>query len=98
MSAGYQVTLDELAAAAGKFGEEGTSLSTVAKGVPESGPDTGDGGLNATLSAVLSATQFLGETLAGQVTAHAGKLHGAHDSYQRSDTDNSQLFDQLTKK
>jgi hypothetical protein len=98
MSAGYQVTLDELAAVAGKFGEEGTSLTAVAKGVPESGPDTGDGGLNATLDAVLSATQFLGETLASQVTAHAGKLRGAHDSYQRSDTDNSQLFDQLTKK
>ena len=98
MSAGYQVTLDELAAAAGKFSEEGQTLATVAKGVPQSGPDTGDGGLNATLSAVLSATQFLGETLAGQVTGHAGKLRGAHDSYQRSDTDNGQLFATLMRK
>ncbi|HEX5402298.1 MAG TPA: DUF6317 family protein [Pseudonocardiaceae bacterium] len=98
MSAGYQVTLDELAAAAGKFGEEGQTLTGVAKGVPQSGPDTGDGGLNATLNAVLSATQLLGETLAGQVTAHAGKLHGAHDSYQRSDTNNQQLFTELMGK
>lgn len=98
MAAGYQVTLDELAAAAGKFDQEGQSLTTVAQGVPQSGPDTGDGGLNATLTAVLSATQFLGETLAGQVTQHGGKLKTAHDNYQRTDAENQQLFDRLMHK
>jgi len=98
MAAGYQVVLDELAAAAGKFDQEGRSLSTVAKGLPQRSPDTGDGGLNATLTAVLAATQFLGATLAGQASDHGGKLTTAHGNYQRSDTDNTRLFDELMKK
>jgi hypothetical protein len=98
MAEGFQVVLDELAAAAGKFDEEGQSLTKVANGLPQSGPDTGDAGLNATLTAVLSATQFLGAALAEQASDHGSKLTTAHDNYRRTDSDNTQLFDQLMKK
>jgi hypothetical protein len=98
MADGYQVVLDELAAAAGKFDQEGQSLTKVANGLPQSGPDTGDGSLNATLTAVLSATQYLGAALAEKATNHGGRLTTAHDNYRRTDSDNTQLFDELMKK
>ncbi len=97
MAAGYQVTLDELAAVAGKFSEEGETLGAVADGVPDKGPDTGGSGLNATLTAVLAATRFLSATLADRVSEHGTKLKGAHDAYRRTDTGNKQLFDELMK-
>jgi hypothetical protein len=97
MAAGYQVTLDELAAVAGTFGHEGETLGSVADGLPDKGPDTGGSGLNATLTAVLAATAYLSATLADRVSQHGTKLTGAHDTYRRTDTDNKQLFDDLMK-
>ncbi|MGH3621457.1 MAG: DUF6317 family protein [Sciscionella sp.] len=98
MTAGYEAMLEELAAAAGTFTQEGRSLQGVAKGLPQGGPDTGDGGLNAALNAVVDAAQLLGEALAAQVSGHGGKLEAAHESYGRSDAGNRRLFTDLMKK
>ena len=95
MAAGYQVTLDELSAAADKFCQEGATLGSVADGVPGKAPDTGASDLNGTLTAVLAAIGFLSATLADRVSEHGTKLAAAHGNYRRTDSANQQLFHEL---
>lgn len=82
-----QYILEDLRKASRVFDSEAKEFDKTAQQTPRSGPDTGDGALNSTLSAVLNNLGFLQQSLATRTESHGTKLAKVASNYATAEED-----------
>jgi hypothetical protein len=97
MGAGYRVLLADLQATASAFNSEADALGRLAPKISPPAVDTGDGGLDATLSALLDTFGVYATALPARVREHGGKLQKCHDNYHRNESDVVELYNNMIK-
>jgi hypothetical protein len=97
MSVWLQVVLDDLKAMAKTFDDEAKNYDSSAPKFLPTPVDSGDASLNQTMKGALDTLSILHHQMTRDIQLHGEKLSYARDSYERHDTDNRQLFDDMTK-
>ncbi len=93
MSAGYQVILGDLAAAARTFTTESQEVADLKSSMNPPMAETGDSAeLDPVLSGLLLSFSALQAGLARKLSAHAQALQNCHDNYVSTDADVERLF------
>jgi hypothetical protein len=93
----FQVILSDLNKAATAFGDGATDFSKAIGDLTHLRYDSGDGGLDQTIGAVLEAIDQLHRQVVGRLRDTGAKLAKAHDAYQRSDVSARELYDNMMK-
>jgi hypothetical protein len=95
MGAGYQVILSDLGQLATAFGNESSTLKTLAPKLAPPPVGTGDAGLDATLQSLLDTFGVYGTALTKALSDHASKLSTCHNNYKQNDADVVLLFNTM---
>jgi hypothetical protein len=90
-----KVVLDDLATMSQQFEQGHADFAAAAEAVKAEPVDTGDGTLNDYLAYVTGRIEELTIKSAELIQEHAGKVKYAHDSYERHDIDNEELFEDM---
>lgn len=94
----YHVVLADLQDMASKFAHESDRYDKIRPKLTPQEAASGDGRLDATMHAVMSTLKVLHANMQSQIEDHGHKLREVHDSYQRQDIDNRELFEDLVPK
>ena len=98
MSDQYHIVLADLQDMASKFAHEADRYEKIRPKLTPSEADSGDDRLNTTMHAVMTSLKVLHAKMLTQIEDHGNKLREVHDSYQRQDIDNRELFEDLVPK
>lgn len=98
MSDQYHVVLADLQEMASNFSREADRYNDLLPNIVPPEADSGDSRLNSAMHGVMASLKVLHAKLDTQIQNHADKLHEAHDSYQRHDSDTKDLFDEMNPK
>lgn len=98
MTDGYQAVLADLQEMASTFTREADDYRQLEPRVSPPPASSGDGRLDATIHAVMATLGSLHDRMATMIEDHGNKLREAHDTYQRRDIDNRELFEDLVPK
>ncbi len=93
----YQTILSDLNKAATAFHDGAADFEKAVGDLTKLRYDSGDGGLDQTIGAVLAALDALRGTVADRLRDTSGKLTKAHDDYQRSDVSARELYDDMMR-
>lgn len=96
MSGGFQVVLSDLQAAASTFHTEATTFKAI---MPSGGPPCPDGGSAEIDEAMHSAVRLLALLhlqMSAVIDEHGSKLQAAHDNYDRTEANLTQLAHDVT--
>ncbi|NJC72126.1 hypothetical protein HC031_20750 [Planosporangium thailandense] len=95
MGDGFQVTLRDLANAAGSFHDGADQFSCALGDVKGLRVDSGDGALNKTIHATLETLDALHVKVVQALHQTGNKLTEVHDNYQRTNLTARELFDSV---
>jgi hypothetical protein len=93
--AGYEVVLDDIRTLSETFDREAGALGDLKSKTNQGAPDTGEGDLTGTLGDVLNNLSTLYQVLVDVIHGHADKLREVHNSYQTSEHDARDLYNQM---
>jgi ABC-type transporter Mla subunit MlaD len=97
MGNGFQATLQDLANAAGSFHEGADQFKKALGDVTTLQVDSGDGGLNETVQAVLAAITALHDRVVQDLQETGENLDKVRADYQRSDVSSRELYDDIMR-
>lgn len=95
MGDGFQVTLRDLANAAGSFHDGADQFSSALGDVKSLRVDSGDAALDETIGATLEALDALHAKVVQGLRETGDKLTEVHDRYQRTDVSARELYDNV---
>ncbi|MBK0868299.1 hypothetical protein INP57_15910 [Saccharopolyspora sp. HNM0986] len=94
----YQAVLADLQDMASTFAREADEYQKIRPKLTPPVADTGDGRLNETTAAVMKTLEVLHAKMIALIEDHGTSVRAAHDSYQKQDIDNRELFEDLVPK
>ena len=97
MGSGFQTTLQDLANAAGSFHDGADQFAKELGGITTMKVDSGDGGLDETVLAVLAAIGALHDRVVQGLRETGDNLDKARADYQRSDVSSRELYDDIMR-
>ncbi|WP_157897326.1 DUF6317 family protein [Mycobacteroides franklinii] len=92
-----QVVLDELNDMSHKFQSGSREYQSASDQLKISAPDSGDGRLNNLISQTLNVIDVLNRQVSGEIEEHGQLIDYAKGAYERHETDNRMLFDDMMK-
>ena len=95
--ADFKAVLKDLQSMSTTFSQQASAYKAITPKLTPPVADSGDGGLNSMMHAVMELMTVLHEQMATAISQNSEKLSTAHDAYQRRDIDNRFLFDDLMK-
>lgn len=95
MGKGYQVVLGDIQNVASAFDTEATTLTSLQGKLSPSPVGTGDGNVDAVLSALLDTFGVYGTAISGKLADHGKKLTTCHNNYKSNDSDVVALFNTM---
>jgi Family of unknown function (DUF6317) len=97
VGSGFQTTLRDLSNAAGSFHDGADQFGQVLGGITGLRVDSGDGGLDGTVSTTMAALDALHTQVVKALRETGDNLTKVRDDYQRSDVSARELYDNVLK-
>jgi hypothetical protein len=97
VGSGFQTTLRDLSNAAGSFHDGSDQFGQVLGGIAGMRVDSGDGGLDSTVSTTMAALDALHTQVVKALRETGDNLTKVRDDYQRSDVSARELYDNVLK-
>lgn len=97
MGSGFQTTLQDLANAAGSFHDGADQFKKALGDIASLKVDSGAGGLDETVQAVLAAVNALHDRVVQDLRETGENLDKVRADYQRSDVSSRELYDDIMR-